>query len=181
MFVHKVGDIFSTEMPAIGHGVNIKANMSGGIAAIIAKKFPAILPPYKEACKSGELTTGGFQAVKVQESPELTILNLASQDKPGRHARLDWFEESLNRAVEYARENELPGFAIPRIGAGIGGLDWETEVKPLIEATGDAVEDLTIEVWSLPDADKPSLFSSLFSSKTPPEVPEVPEETETSK
>lgn len=153
MFVHKTGDIFTTEMPAIAHGVNIKGAMSGGIAAIIAKRFPEVRLPYQAACKVGLLDTGDFQAIKVAERPDFFIFNLASQDKPGRHARMEWLEASMEEAVTYAKNNNMEGFAIPRIGAGIGGLDWESEVKPYLEAVGAREEELTIEIWSLPDAD----------------------------
>lgn len=152
MFEHKTGDIFTTTMPAIAHGVNTKGVMGGGIAAFIAQRFPAVLLPYKAACKDKSLITGGFQAVKVAENPDFFILNLASQDKLGRHARMEWLEESMEKAVAYANDNKLDGFAIPRIGAGIGGLDWESEVKPYLEAVGSREDGFTIEIWSLPNA-----------------------------
>lgn len=153
MFVHKVGDIFTTTMPAIGHGVNTYAMMGAGIAAIIAKKFPAVLEPYKKACWSKELVPGGFQAVKVEEGPDFYIFNLASQQKPGRDARVEWIESSMEEAINYAKENGLVGFALPRIGSKIGGLDWHTEVKPAVERIASREESLTIELWSMPDAD----------------------------
>ena len=152
MFVHKTGDVFTTTMPAVGHGVNTYAMMGGGIAAIIAKKFPAVLEPYKAACMSKELIPGGFQAVKVEEDPDFYIFNLASQQKPGRDASLEWVESSMEKAIAYAKENGFEGFALPRIGSDIGGLDWHTETKPLLEEIASREDTLTIELWSLPDA-----------------------------
>lgn len=153
MFIHKTGDIFSTTMPAICHGVNTYAMMGGGIAAIIAVKFPAVLEPYKQACWSKELVPGGFQAVKVEEDPDFYIFNLASQQKPGADASVEWLESSMEEAITYAKENGFVGFAVPRIGARIGGLDWETESKPIMEKIAAREDSLTIEIWSLPDAD----------------------------
>ena len=152
MFVHRVGDLFTTSLPAIGHGVNTHGVMGSGIARIIAGRFPAVLAPYKEACATGALTPGGFQAVKVREDPDLFIFNLASQQRPGKDARLEWLEQSVEKAVSYAKENGFFGFALPRIGAGIGGLDWESEVRPALEVIADREDTLTIELWSLPDA-----------------------------
>jgi O-acetyl-ADP-ribose deacetylase (regulator of RNase III) len=153
MFVHKIGDIFSTTMPAIGHGVNTYGMMGGGIAAVIAKKFPAVLEPYKAACRSKELVPGGFQAVKVEEDPDFHIFNIASQQKPGPDAKAEWLESAMEAAVTYAKENHFEGFAVPRIGARIGGLDWDTYGKPIIEAIAAREDSLTVEIWSLPDAD----------------------------
>jgi O-acetyl-ADP-ribose deacetylase (regulator of RNase III) len=153
MFVHKVGDIFSTTMPAIGHGVNTYGIMGGGIAKIVALKFPAVLEPYKKACRTKELIPGGFQAVKVREAPDFYIFNIASQQKPGPDARAEWLKSAMEAAVAYAKENSLEGFAVPRIGARIGNLDWDTNGKPIIEAIAAREDALTIEIWSLPDAD----------------------------
>lgn len=145
------GDIFETTMPAIGHGVNTQSDMSGGIARAIKAMFPDVWLPYVQACQLGELVPGWFLPVEVRSEPSLLILNLASQEKPGADARLEWLEESMANAISYAELTGLEGFAVPRIGAGIGGLDWETEVKPLMEKLA-AETDVLIEVWSQPDA-----------------------------
>lgn len=153
MFVHKTGDIFTTEMPAIGQGVNTYGQMGAGIAKLIANRFPSVLKPYQDACKSKELVAGGFQAVKVEEKEDFYILNLASQRKPGRDATLERLEPSFLSALAFAKEAGLTGFALPRIGSGIGGLDWHTEAKPLLEKLSSAEDSLLIELWSTPDAD----------------------------
>lgn len=153
MFVHKTGDIFSTTQPAIAHGVNTYGIMGGGIAKIVATKFPSVLKPYIAACKSRELVPGGFQAVKVAENPDFYIFNLASQQKPGPDAREEWLESSMKEAVAYAKANNFDGFAICRIGSRIGGLDWHTEAKPIVERIAANEESLTVEIWSLPNAD----------------------------
>jgi O-acetyl-ADP-ribose deacetylase (regulator of RNase III) len=154
LFVNKTGDIFSTTLPAIGHGVNTYGVMGAGIAKFIALKFPAVLEPYKAACRSRELVPGGFQAVKVEENPDFHIFNLASQQKPGADAREEWVESSFEAAVAYAKGNGFAGFAVPRIGSKIGGLNWHTEVKPIIERIAAREESLLIEIWSLPNADE---------------------------
>lgn len=152
MFVHKTGDMFTTTLPAIAHGVNIKGYMGAGVALHVKRNFPNVMAPYKAACKSKELVAGGFQAVKVKENPDFWVLNLASQDELGNHARMEWLESSMEEAVAFAKANEMEGFAIPRIGAGIGGLDWETEVKPYLEKVASREDGLMIEIWSLPGA-----------------------------
>jgi O-acetyl-ADP-ribose deacetylase (regulator of RNase III) len=152
-FEHKIGDIFTTTLPAIGHGVNLHAVMGSGIAKLIKQRFPAVFAPYAEACKNGELTVGSTQVVQVVTEPEpFFIMNLASQDAPGRNARYEWLEGSLEMAVMAAHDMGLRGFALPRIGAGIGGLEWD-KARDIIERIAEKEQDLHIEIWSLPDAD----------------------------
>lgn len=153
MFVHKTGDVFTTEMPAIGHGVNTSGMMGAGIAKLIAMRHPNVLEPYKKACKDKTLVPGGFQAVLVEEDPSFWILNLASQKLPGRDATLERLESAFITAIDFAKKHELEGFALPRIASDIGGLDWHSQVKPLLESFASAEDSLTVELWSLPNAD----------------------------
>lgn len=152
-FEHKIGDIFTTQMPAIGHGVNVYGMMGAGIAKLIANRFPQVLAPYKQACRDKSLVPGSMQFVRVGESPDKFILNMASQRRPGKDARLEWIESSAEASFRFAKSRGLAGFALPRIGSNIGGLDWHSEVKPLLERLAAREEGLLIELWSLPDAD----------------------------
>lgn len=149
MYTHIVGDIFTTSLPAIAHGVNTKGLMGAGIARLIAERYPEVVKPYKQACQDGSLLPGGFLYTPTL-TPGFGIMNLASQNNPGKDARMEWLESSLWEAVRFAEETEMPGFAIPRIGAGIGGLEW-VDVQELIRNVGDQTP-LLVENWSLPDA-----------------------------
>lgn len=146
--VQKVGDLFDSKQPALGHGVNTHGVMGSGIAPIFKRKFPEIWHPYSTVCRTGTLTPGSMLPVKSQGK---WILNLASQDAPGANARLSWLEESLDAAFSWMRSEGVGGLAIPRIGAGVGGLKWD-DVLDLLERKADENPDITLEVWSLPGA-----------------------------
>lgn len=148
-FEYITGDIFTTKMPAIAQGVNLRGVMGGGIAKLIADRFPEILPEYKQACYSRTLTGGGMLPT-LTHIPGFYILNLASQDNLGRDARLPWVESSMRLAVEWAAANFLEGFAVPRIGAGIGGLEWDDVRGTIEDIANDA--NVHVEMWSLPGA-----------------------------
>jgi O-acetyl-ADP-ribose deacetylase (regulator of RNase III) len=75
------------------------------------------------------------------------IYNIASQDQPGPNARLEWFEVGLVRSLKHAEENFVPTIAMPRIGCGIGGLEWG-DVRDIIEHYAER-STVDIEVWSL--------------------------------
>lgn len=143
--VFQVGDLFTSTQPALAHGVNVKGVMGAGIAVPFRKLFPEIFAPYFHACDTGILVPGSVLPIK---SRGRLILNVASQDKPGPFARLEWLEDGLTSAIEALREEGLTGFAMPRIGAGIGGLEWDDVVEVLERLAADN-PDITIEVWSL--------------------------------
>lgn len=155
-FEHKIGDIFTTNTAAVAQGVNVKGLMGAGLARAVAHKHPEVLPPYMAACKDKSLAPGGFQAVLIDNSPENVnydyIFNLASQNKPGADASMEWLEASLEEAIVFVKEQGLTSFALPRIGCGIGALKWP-EVKALLEKVGEREDTLLIEIWSEPNAD----------------------------
>jgi O-acetyl-ADP-ribose deacetylase (regulator of RNase III) len=85
------------------------------------------------------LCRGGYFLYK-QSSP--WILNLATQDtKFG--VKMEYVERCLVGLSEYFGSEGITSLAIPRIGAGLGGLDWH-EVKKLIV---DILDPIPLEVF----------------------------------
>jgi O-acetyl-ADP-ribose deacetylase (regulator of RNase III) len=148
---YREGDLFAQpDLRALGHGVNCKGVMGSGIAPLFRARSEEMYRAYRDACFSGRLTLGGmFPWV----NPDGTVVyNLASQDRPGRHATLDAVRQSLDAALAHAEMHGVESLGLPRIGAGIGGLRWD-DVKAVIEhvATRSPVQ---VVVVSLPGADR---------------------------
>ena len=53
------------------------------------------------------------------------LANIASQDKPGPSAKLQWLFFGVAQTMRHMRNGELKTLALPRIGCGIGGLKWD--------------------------------------------------------
>lgn len=141
------GDLFEVETVAIGHGVNCSGVMGSGIAPLFKERWPDMYEAYRHACLVRDLNVGGL--FPYQTSDGRVILNLATQNKPGPNADLAAVQSSLMKAVIYCENEGLSSFAIPRIGAGIGGLVWE-DVKATILKVGD-MTDVEIVIVSLPN------------------------------
>jgi O-acetyl-ADP-ribose deacetylase (regulator of RNase III) len=114
------------DLPALGHGCNCAGAMGAGIAVVFRKRYPAMYREYRRRCAAGEFRPGD---VFVWEAPDVVVYNLATQPVPGPTARLDAIEASVRAALADAEVRELPRLGIPRIGAGLGGLDWD-DVAP---------------------------------------------------
>lgn len=150
MIEYRTGDLFTQpDVEALAHGVNCKGVMGAGIAPLFKNKFPGLYDQYRHWCDTGLLEPGGV-------FPWLTdtkiVFNLASQDKPGADASLLWLNRSLMKMREMCVTMGVRSVAAPRIGAGIGGLDWETEVKSLYEIMFQGDSKVKLVVVSLPDA-----------------------------
>ncbi|KAL1405671.1 hypothetical protein Q8F55_009310 [Vanrija albida] len=97
------------------------------------------------ACQTGVLVPGGVQVYRDRHGA--TVYNIATQDRPGPRARVEWLREGLDNAFKLVAEDG-GAIALPRIGAGIGGLSWELEARPIIVELAEA-HGIDVEVWSL--------------------------------
>ncbi|WP_159602628.1 macro domain-containing protein [Agromyces humi] len=145
--IHRTGDLFTSDAPAIGHGVNVDPGVMGsGIAVLFRDRFPGMHAAYKVLC-GRKVFPVGTTMIWDGEPAGPIIYNIASQDKPGRNARIDWLESAVKAALIDADQRGLDRIALPRIGCGIGGLDW-ADVEPTLERlAGEHTADL--EIWTL--------------------------------
>ena len=127
-------DITTVTMGVIAHGCNCQGVMGSGVAKAIRDKWPGAYEAYKRM-PIGRTMLGTAQVVNVDDQDQLFIANCFTQifyGKNGRFADPTAIERSLNHAYEWADLYCLPIY-MPKIGAGLGGLDWETEVAPIVE------------------------------------------------
>lgn len=125
------GNLFEVDSPGRGHGVNVQGVMGAGIAVGFKNAYPDMYAEYQVKCSTGELQPGG---VFIWQDPETGhyVFNMASQENPGPDARIEWLAESAAAALDAADELGISHIAIPQIGCGIGGLEWE-DVKFTLE------------------------------------------------
>jgi O-acetyl-ADP-ribose deacetylase (regulator of RNase III) len=141
---HRVGDLFGQGLPALAHGVNCEGSM-GGIAGQFARRWPALAEDYRERCANGQIVLG---EVFTWTAPDgLVVYNLVTQPYPGPCAELFAIGTSLAAAVRHAEEHGIDQIGLPRIGAGIGGLEWD-DVLAVIDEVG-ADTDVGLVVVSL--------------------------------
>ena len=152
--IHKYGNLFDTDAPYIGHGVNTYGVMGAGIAKEFKERYPENFIKYELACQNGSLLPGMYMVNydRDQKNSGRTslVVNFASQDQPGRHARYSWVLKSFATWAERATSWGMlktwrAHIAIPEIGCGIGGLEWPV-VEDIIKAV-EACYPVEFEVW----------------------------------
>lgn len=151
MLTEKTGDLFSTDAPAIGHGVNVDGIMGAGVAKIVRENYPSVFEYYFKECAQKNLLPGemnGWLTTHPNSDKMVIIFNLASQDRPGANATYEWTVQSVNSALYYCRQLGYTKLALPRIGCGIGGLSWEV-LKPMLGVLAIAYPEIELEIWSL--------------------------------
>lgn len=115
-------DIFTIDADALGHGVNSQG-LLGGLAKTFQEKFPLAMDDYVNLAKDGKLSGGTLHAFLLPDGK--WIYSLVSQVLPGPNAQMNLIIISMKKMFEHAIENNVRVINIPKIGAGIGGLNWD--------------------------------------------------------
>lgn len=140
------GNLFDApELDAIGHGVNCVGRMGRGIAAQFRRRRPAMFAEYEARCRRRELRPGDLFAWFAGPG---WIYNLATQHGTGPRATLPAIRLAVGHMLAHARAANLCRVGLPRVGCGIGGLDW-ADVRPVLQAAA-AQSPVELVIVSLP-------------------------------
>ncbi len=129
MIKYIMGDLLKSDAECLVNAVNCEGYMGKGIAYEFKVKFPENYKDYKEACNSGVLKIGTLHYFKENEK---IIINFPTKNKWRAKSKIEYIEQGLNELLKIISELEIKSIAIPALGSGNGGLDWN-EVKILIE------------------------------------------------
>lgn len=163
------GDLLQAPAEALVNTVNCVGVMGKGIALQFERTFPAIARPYREACRSGRLQPGELQVVELQPALErrlpLAIVNFATKDHWRGNSKIEWIEAGLVRLVAETRTRGWRSIAVPPLGCGNGGLDWN-QVRPLIESAFAALPEVAVFIY--PPEGAPEAAAMAHTTAVPP-------------
>jgi O-acetyl-ADP-ribose deacetylase (regulator of RNase III) len=131
------GNLFEAKAEALVNAVNCVGVMGKGIAWQFRREFSEdCFRDYKRACQSDELAIGKVHVYElkttlVETSPRF-IVNFPTKNHWRGQSRIEDIESGLRSLVEAVERYEIKSLAMPALGCGLGGLDWN-DVKPLIE------------------------------------------------
>ena len=141
------GNILRADAEAIVNTVNCVGVMGRGIALQFKKAFPANFRAYALACDDGEVQPG---RMFVFDTGAFTnpryIINFPTKRHWKGKSRIEDIESGLVALAQEVRERGIKSVAIPPLGSGLGGLDWD-EVRPRIEAALRDAPDLDVLIY----------------------------------
>ena len=144
-------DITHIGMGVVCHGVNCQHKMASGVAKAIRAKWPVVYDAFMNNYK-GKTVLGTAQIISVSEDDSLWVANCYTQlfygYGGGKYADADAVKQSLTQVAKFADSLSLPVY-MPRIGCGLGGLDWEKDVEPIVEELSEQYDRITFGVCDL--------------------------------
>ena len=153
MIYNIIKDVTTVQKGVIAHGCNCLGIMGAGVARAIRFTWPKAYTQYIMLCAKYSDSTemlGMVQTVQVGNDEgfkDLYIANCFTQEKCGSdgkvYADLDAITEVLGNVIAFAESKNLPLY-MPKIGSGLGGLQYERDVLPILK---ELAKDSDIDIY----------------------------------
>lgn len=173
---HPEADIASDAADILVNTVNTVGTMGKGVALAMKERFPEILEPYKQACRTGRLQPGGLQIVSTKDGRR--VVNLATKQDWRRDSRSEWIGYGLFALNSWLSQLEQKprSISLPMPGAGNGGLS-PSHSQDLIRtylagASGQGIE-IRILSEQLEPGVLPLIYAGVGARKTPYPIGEL--------
>ena len=165
---YKVGNLINAIEPAIAHGANARGVMGSGVALAIKENFPEAYKEYRDLYVSRKESAGQNEAYSFEElqtlplglniyakSKDKLIVNCITQKDYGKNQKQYVSYDAIQRCMRdmntYLSQRKIEAVAMPLIGAGLGGGDWEI-ISRIIEKETINIQPVvyTLEKIELP-------------------------------
>ena len=134
MIEYRTGDILTAKAEALVNTVNCVGVMGRGVALEFKRAFPDNFKTYAEACRKRQVQPGRMFVHPTDrlDDPRL-IINFPTKRHWRQNSRMEDIESGLDALIEEIESRQIASIAIPPLGSGLGGLNWQ-HVKARIEA-----------------------------------------------
>lgn len=145
MIKYTTGDMLSAETEAL---VNTVGVMGKGIALQFKDQYPNNFAAYHAACKAKQVEVGKMFVFEEQPmiGDKKIIINFPTKKDWKHKSKIEYVESGLKDLAKVIEERRIKSIAMPPLGCGNGGLDWE-DVKVLIEKYLSGLTDVDIIVY----------------------------------
>ena len=142
----KKGNIFDEPVEALVNPVNCEGAAGRGLACAFRGRFPENHEAYQAACRRNELVPGRlFVFLTGLDQPEC-IVNFPTKRYWRLPSKLGYIDAGLGDLVNLVQTRGIQSIAVPALGCGLGGLDWD-EVRPLIVKAALLMPEVQVTVF----------------------------------
>ena len=147
MIAYRTGDLLQADVEALVNTVNCVGIMGRGIALQFRQAYEDNYKVYVAACKRGEVQPGRMLvfATNALLGPKYIINFPTKRDWRGK-SRIEDIDAGLVALVAEIQQRDIRSIAIPPLGSGLGGLDWQL-VRPRIAAALESLTGVRVEIY----------------------------------
>lgn len=130
MITYVEGNLFTSPAQVLVNTVNTAGIMGKGIARDFKRIYPDMYHIYRRYCDNKHLTIG---ALHLHKTPHKWIMNFPTKRHWRSPSRLDYIARGLRTFCDTYSEAAITSVAFPALGCGNGQLDYDGQVRPLLE------------------------------------------------
>ena len=143
----KRGDLLKENVEAIVNTVNCVGIMGKGIALQFKQRWPQNFRAYETACTRQEVRPGKMfiHDMGEWESPRF-IINFPTKNHWRGDSKINYIKEGLRDLILQVERLGIKSLALPPLGCGNGGLDWNI-VKDLVLDAFKSHPDIKVDLF----------------------------------
>ncbi len=130
MITYVKGNLFESPAQVLVNTVNTVGVMGKGIALEFKQIYPDMFEEYRKLCEQRKLRIGTLHLFR---TPHKWVLNFPTKEHWRQPSRVEYIEAGLRTFVRIYAEAGINSVAFPPLGCGNGQLDFESQVRPLLE------------------------------------------------
>lgn len=146
----KTGDLFLDKSEALVNTVNCVGVMGKGVAYEFKHLWPENYKAYKKVCDAKKLRPGQmliFELGNLFENGEPKfIVNFPTKDHWRAKSKLEYISNGLDALVSDIKKYQIKSIALPPLGCGNGGLDWNV-VRPMMVEKLSELENVSVSIY----------------------------------
>lgn len=155
MITYATGNLLEADVDALVNTVNTVGVMGKGIALQFKRAFPENYAAYRTACERGQVIMGRMHTHEVgQISGPRFIVNFPTKRHWKNPSNIDDIRLGLADLRNVITELGIKSIAVPPLGCGNGGLDWN-DVRPLITAAIGNLSSVDVHLYAPDGAPEP--------------------------
>jgi len=135
------GDMLLADVDAMVNPVNCVGKMGRGLALHFRTAFPGNFKAYAAACAAGQVCPGAMLVYRTYRRTPTFIINFPTKQHWRDVSRLSDIQAGLADLADVVRAYRIRSIAVPALGCGLGGLDWD-DVRPMIIAALEPIKGL---------------------------------------
>lgn len=130
MLTYVESSLFDSPAQTLVNTVNTVGVMGKGVAKTFREIFPEMFHDYQRLCEEGRLQVGGLHLYR---GAHKYVLNFPTKQHWRNPSRPEFIEAGLNTFVNSYLRWGISSISFPPLGCGNGALDYETQVRPIME------------------------------------------------
>ena len=130
MITYVVCDLFASPAQTLVNTVNTVGVMGKGIAKDFKAIYPEMFARYQQLCERGQFNIGQLWPYRTSNK---LVLNFPTKKHWRSPSRPEYVEAGLKTFASNYHLYGVTSISFPLLGCGNGELDWESQVRPLME------------------------------------------------